>query len=232
MSVALAFSAIPRITLKESDLYKPVKSFLEGQGYEVKGEVLDCDVMAIRGSESPVIVELKLTLNLALVMQAVERLALADKVYICVPKKTPTLKKKSRLLLKTLRMLGVGLITVSSRKTVDVLLDPAPYKPRASKMRKDRLLREFQQRVGDPNLGGSDKRRGIMTAYRQKAIGIAQYLSSNGPSKASDIAARLSEPKSRDILYNNVYGWFERVERGIYSLSPRGESELKQWEHN
>jgi len=32
----------------ETDLYPPVKAFLEGQGYDVKGEVQDCDVVAIR----------------------------------------------------------------------------------------------------------------------------------------------------------------------------------------
>ena len=51
--------------MKESDLYLPLKRFLEGQGYEVKGEVLDCDVMAVRGDEEPLLVELKLSLNLS-----------------------------------------------------------------------------------------------------------------------------------------------------------------------
>ena len=43
----------------ESDLYAPVKALLEGQGYVVKGEVRGCDVVAVRGREPPVIVELK-----------------------------------------------------------------------------------------------------------------------------------------------------------------------------
>ena len=43
----------------ESDLYAPVKALLEGQGYVVKGEVRGCDVVAVRGGEPPVIVELK-----------------------------------------------------------------------------------------------------------------------------------------------------------------------------
>ena len=32
----------------EADLYLPVKLFLEGQGYDVKGEVRGCDVVALR----------------------------------------------------------------------------------------------------------------------------------------------------------------------------------------
>ena len=46
--------------MKESDLYLPLKQFLESQNYEVKGEVQDCDVLALRDDEAPVIVELKL----------------------------------------------------------------------------------------------------------------------------------------------------------------------------
>ena len=61
--------------MKESDLYLPLKRFLESQHYEVKGEVNDCDVLAVRGDEVPVVVELKLTLNLDVVLQAVGRLA-------------------------------------------------------------------------------------------------------------------------------------------------------------
>ena len=47
--------------MKEADLYLPLKRFLESQGYEVKGEVQDCDVLAVRGTEALVVVELKLT---------------------------------------------------------------------------------------------------------------------------------------------------------------------------
>ena len=38
---------------KESDLYPPLKRFLESQNYEVKGEVQDCDVLAVNGEEVP-----------------------------------------------------------------------------------------------------------------------------------------------------------------------------------
>ena len=51
--------AKPRI--RESDLYPPLKRFLEAQGYAVKGEVNDCDAVAVRGGEEPVVVELKVS---------------------------------------------------------------------------------------------------------------------------------------------------------------------------
>src|SRR5262245_57371092 len=61
----------------EASLYGPVKRFLEAQGFEVKGEVRGCDLVARRGDEPPVIVELKLRFTLALVLQGIDRLALS-----------------------------------------------------------------------------------------------------------------------------------------------------------
>ena len=218
--------------MKESDLYLPLKEFLESQNYVVKGEVQDCDVLAIRGEEAPVIVELKLSLNLNVVLQAVDRLELTPKVYIGIPERYKILKKRRKRILKLLRMLGLGLMTIAPDRvhgSVDVLLDPGEYRPRKSKHRKERLLGEFMKRVGDPNLGGTEKRKGIMTAYRQRALAIARFLEEQGPAKASHIAQTLREPKARDILYRDVYGWFDRVSFGVYGLSPRGAREILLW---
>lgn len=219
--------------IRESDLYLPLKRFLEAQGYEVKGEVQDCDVVAVRGGEAPVVVELKLSLNLDLVLQGVDRLALTPKVYVGVPAKNPTLKRRRRQVVKLLKMLGLGLVVIDpGRKNVpvEVLVDPSEYRPRKSKFRQERLLGELVKRVGDPNLGGADKRQGVMTAYRQRALAMARFLEQHGPTKASEIAKALGEPKARDILYRDVYGWFDRVGRGVYGISPRGKREVPRWQ--
>lgn len=218
--------------MNESDLYLPLKRFLESQHYEVKGEVQDCDAMAVRGNETPVVVELKLTLNLDVLLQAVERLSLTPKVYIGVPSRCKTLKRRRKHVIKLLRMLGLGLLVIDVDRDiggVDVIIDPGEYRPRPSKYRRERLIGEFMKRVGDPNLGGTDKRKGIMTAYRQRALAIAQFLDNNGPTKAADIALALREPKARNILYQNVYGWFDKMTRGVYALSPRGKQETPLW---
>jgi len=219
--------------MKESDLYLPLKRFLESQNYEVKGEVQDCDVLAIRGKEAPVVVELKLSLNLSIVLQAVERLSMTPKVYIGIPEQCKILKKRRRYIIKLLRMLGLGLIVIDVHRdagSVEVLIDPGEYRPRKSKLRQKRLLGEFKKREGDPNLGGSEKRKGIMTAYRQRALAIARFLQTQGPTKAEHVARTLQEPKARDILYNDVYGWFDRMSRGVYELSPRGKKEIPLWQ--
>lgn len=218
--------------MKESDLYGPVKQFLERQGYEVKGEVHHCDVVAVRLNETPVVVELKLSLNLSLLLQAVDRLAISPLVYVAVPAENRTLRQQNKRIKKLFRMLGLGLLAVepeSDSSPVQVVLDPGSYKPRESKRRQQRLLGEFEQRVGDPTEGGRSTRKGVITAYRQQALSIARYLKQQGTVKASEIAQALDNPKSRDILYRNVYGWFDRVDRGIYQLSPRGAREITQW---
>ncbi len=218
--------------MKESDLYPPLKRFLESQGYEVKGEVGDCDALAVRGEEVPVAVELKLALNLEVILQAVERLSFTPKVYIGVPARSPALSRRRRRILKLFRMLGLGLLAIDpGRETggVETLLDPGEYKPRASRRRRERQLGEFTRRVGDPNLGGQVRRRGIMTAYRQRTLAIARYLQEQGPAKASAIAKALGEIRARDIMYKDVYGWFERVSLGVYALSPRGKREIPLW---
>ena len=218
--------------MKESDLYPPLKRFLQSQGYEVKGEIHDCDVMAVRGQEAVVVVELKLTITLGVLLQAVDRLALTPKVYIGVPERSAALKQRRKKLYKLFRMLGLGLLAInpgprSARATV--LIDPGEYRPRKSKHRQERLLGEFNRRIGDPNLGGTTTRNGILTVYRQRALAIARVLEERGPTKASDVAMAVGDPGARGILYGDAYGWFDRAGRGVYSLSPRGTSEFPRW---
>ena len=218
--------------MSESDLYLPVKRFLESQGYEVKGEVRDCDVVAVRGDEELVVVELKLSLNLELVLQAVERLAVSSKVYLGVPVGNHHLRMRKRQTVKLLRMLSLGLLAIDpevKRHGVDVVLDPGAYRPRRSRRRRELLLGEFVRRIGDPNLGGASVRNGIMTAYRQRSLEIAVFLQTNGPTKASQVATAIGDPKARNILYRDVYGWFDRPSTGVYTLSPRGVREVPLW---
>lgn len=218
--------------MKESDLYPPLKRFLESQGYQVKGEVRGCDVVAMRGQDPAVIVELKLLINLDVILQAVDRLALTPLVYIGIPERSTALKRRLKPLRKLLRMLGLGLLAINPRPgkgRTTVLLDPGAYRPRQSKHRTERLLGEFTRRIGDPNPGGMVTRNGILTVYRQRALAIARVLEARGPTKASDVAHETGDPGARSILYGDAYGWFDRMGGGVYSLSPRGVQELPAW---
>ncbi len=218
---------------REIDLYPPLKRFLESRGYEVKGEVGACDALAVRGDEAPLVVELKRTLSLDLLLQAVERLALSPSVYIGVPLDCPSLRpRQRRRVLRLLRRLGIGLLaigTIRSAGVVEVLLDPGAGTAPRQPAKRARLLAEFRLRRGDPVPGGADRRRGLLTAYRQQALRIAARIKRDGPAKASVVASATGVARARSILYDNVYGWFERVSTGIYALSERGRRELPDW---
>ncbi|MEO1610900.1 MAG: DUF2161 family putative PD-(D/E)XK-type phosphodiesterase [Pseudomonadota bacterium] len=208
--------------MKETDLYPPVKAYLEAQGYEVKAEIGDCDIIARRGEEEPLVVELKLTFSLALVMQGVARQTMFEQVYLAVPvsgEKGWRLRYKD--IVRLCRRLGLGLLAVRDDGGVEAHLDPGPYQPRKNARRRGRLLREFERRVGDPNAGGATgvKR---MTAYRQDALRLAAHLKAEGPTKASIVASATDVARARAIMAKDHYGWFERVSTGIYALTPKG----------
>ncbi len=217
--------------IREIDLYPPIKALLEGQGYEVKGEVGDADVVAVRGDEDPVIIELKTGVSLALFHQAIERQSVTDAVYVAVPRQTGAAAYKALLNnTKLCRRLGLGLITVRMKDGfTEIHLDPAPYRPRKSKDKKERLLKEFARRVGDPNNGGGAKRTGLITAYRQDALRCLKLLAENGPTKASEVAKATEVENARRIMADDHYGWFEREAVGIYTLTPVGQQALAEY---
>ena len=207
----------------ESDLYPPVKALLEGQGYSVKGEVRGCDVLGVRDGAT-VIVELKKAFGLRLVLQGVNRLALSDTVYLAVG----AWPKNIRDVRKLCRRLGLGLMVVAKERC-DVVLDPTPYKSRKNPRKVKRLLGEHQRRVGDPNRGGSSTRMPMMTAYRQEALRCAAMLARNGAMAIKDVRTRAEAPNAGKILFADHYGWFERVERGVYALTPKGRKSWAQY---
>lgn len=213
--------------MKEADLYPPLKAYLEKQGYEVKAEVGDCDVMARRGDEPPVVVELKLTFSLALVMQGVARQAMFEHVYLAVPVSSDKgWKLRYRDIIALCRRLGLGLLAVrlGPNPGVEAHLDPGPYAPRKNTRKAGRLLREFERRVGDPNLGGVTRTK-KMTHYRQDALRCVAALQ-NGPLKASDVAKAAGVSRAATQMRHDHYGWFERVSLGIYTLTPKGTAAL------
>ena len=122
----------------------------------------------------------------------------------------------------------MGLITVRTPDgLVEVHLDPGPYNPRQIKLKRERLLREFAKRSGDPNLGGADRRQGIVTAYRQDAIRCAAHLADAGPSRGAVVARETGVERATTMMANNHYGWFQRVETGIYDVTEAGRSAAK-----
>ena len=220
--------------LGEAALYRPVKHFLESCGYQVKGEVRGCDLVARRGDEPPVIVELKLRFTLTLVLQGIDRLAITDRVYLAVPRPPRTargLSPEASAVRRLCRRLGLGLILVGRRAdTVAIVEEPVPYRPRRAAARTALLLGEFARRTGDGNIGGRN-RTPIVTAYREDALRCAQALASAGeePMRLGELRTATGVADAAAILQRNVYGWFARLGRGSYALSAAGHQALGQF---
>lgn len=216
-----------RLATPETSLYAPVKRYLEARGFTVKGEVCGCDLVALRGDEPPIVVigELKLAFSLELVLQGVNRMAACDEVWLAVRAAGRAGRVRDPRAHKLCRLLGFGLLGVSASGYVEVLVEPAPWRPRRDLKRRARLVREHHARQGDPTLGGST-RLPIMTAYRQQALACASSLA-GGPRRTCEL--RPAVPNASNILLRNVYGWFARVRRGVYELTPEGASALARF---
>jgi hypothetical protein len=212
----------------ETNLYLPVKRFLEGLGFQVKGEIGGCDIVALSRDAAPIVVvgELKLAFNLELVLQGVDRAGACDEVWLAVRSAAHGRGRESdRRVRKLCRRLGFGLLTVNARGNVDIVVSPAAPMPPRDRRRRSRLIDEHRKRQGDPTAGGGS-RQPIMTAYRQQALACASVLA-HGSQRLRDL--RDCVPDAPKIVQGNVYGWFVREERGIYALTDAGRVALERW---
>jgi hypothetical protein len=221
----------------EKELYSPIRDFFTQQGFEVRGEVNHCDVCAVK-DEQLVIIELKRNLSVELLVQATQRQKLTDMVYIAVPKpKRLTATSKWKDICHLLRRLELGLILVSfkgKRAFVETVTHPEPFDRAKSmqinKRKKSKLMEEFKGRAKDLNTGGSTGEK-LVTAYREDALYIACCMDMLGPLSAKKLRSYGADSKKAySILYENHYGWFYRVEKGIYELTDKGREDIEKYE--
>nr|WP_256123925.1 DUF2161 family putative PD-(D/E)XK-type phosphodiesterase [Paenibacillus chitinolyticus] len=225
-------------------MYGPVKAYWEKLGYDVRGEVRHCDLVAVLEGEPPVVVELKRSLTVPLLIQGLRRQDVTHRVYIAIE-----LPAKGRVphrmtwadIRKLCGRLGLGLITVQFYKTkkpaVEVVCEPPGFgdaaparKTSVRKRAAERVLGEFRERSADYNVGGS---RGLklVTAYREKALHCALLLREQGPLPPRRLRELTGNAKTAALLQRNVYGWFTRVRRGLYGLTRSGEEALDTFAH-
>ena len=206
----------------ETELSAPVKAYLESHGYQVNCEVKDCDIVATRGDDL-IIVELKTSVNLTLLVQATKRQSISDSVYVAVP--APTKRNRQwRGTLTVLKRLEIGLLLVSEGAMgmlVSKQFDPMSYQKKKNSRNRRAVLTEVADRSGDYNVGGSTKTT-LMTAYRENAILIACCLSKLGTSSPKILRGLGTGDKTTRILSANHYGWFQRIEKGVYELTDQG----------
>jgi hypothetical protein len=238
---ASAEAAAGKRVKAETELYVPVKKWLEGKGYLVRGEVRGCDVVGVRENEPwPVVVELKKRFNLSLFLQAIERLKTTPYVYIAAERADGRGAFTVSELRRLCGFIGIGLITVKlyKRKSALVELHCEPsgerggaygaLTPKAPGGRTAKLLTEFRERTGDYNPGGGTGRK-LVTAYREKALRCAEALHAHGPMAPRQVRDLIASDKAAAILHRNVYGWFRRVERGVYTITPTGVTALTEF---
>ena len=211
--------------MKETELDNPVRTWLEKQGYTVSCEVKNCDIVA-RKDDELLIVELKTRFSLDLVYQALNRKNLTDSVYVAVPvlqgkKSIPKYKEVKKLLSR----IEVGLILVrfmKSRTRVEIVSHPSEYKARRAYRRRASIIREIDGRYSEFNKGGSAVLDQRVSAYKQQALVAAYLLKIQGPLSPANVRKLGGGGKTQQILAGNVYGWFDRVSRGLYELNAAG----------
>lgn len=222
----------------EQDLYEPVRQFWTAAGYTVRGEVVDCDVIAQRDDGAEwVAIELKRTLNLEVIIQATQRQRLCADVWIAVARPDRSLRtRRWQHLVHLLRRLELGLLLVDpdrSSQPVEVIVTPESFSRVQSlahnKKRQELMRREFRNRHGDNNTGGQN-RTPLMTVYREQSLLIAALLQQQGPAKAAQLRRSGGPANTYTSLYKNYYRWFEKCGPGLYTLSVDGAAALRQYD--
>jgi hypothetical protein len=219
----------------EVDLFKPVSDFLLEQGYTVRSEVKDCDIVAVK-EEELVIVELKRNLSVDLLAQAVKRQKSADIVYMAVPKpKRLKGNAKWKDIMHLVRRLELGLILVSFKEKkgiVEIAVHPAAFDREASrrgnKKKREGIIKEAKGRYMDANVGGSTRTK-LVTAYKENAIFVACCLEKYGPMSPKQIKELGTDKRQTDsALRENYYGWFDKVKKGLYTINEAGTTALQE----
>jgi len=215
--------------IRETDLFSPLRDYLTGQNYRVHSEVKGCDLVARKGEEL-IIVEMKTKISINLLAQALQRKEMSESVYIAVPvppgKSSPPNFKRVKALLHKLELGCIFVDFLKTKTKVRVVLHPREYRQRKSPSSRRAIIREIDGRYAEFNRAGEVAGREKITAYKQEALRIAELLSRRGSASPADLRALGSSEKTQTILSRNVYGWFDRVQRGLYRLHPEGEKAL------
>ncbi len=213
----------------EADLYPPIRDFLVRNGYTVRSEVNGCDITAVRGDEL-IIIELKRNFTTSLLIQAAQRQRITDSVYIGIPRPAFGLRtRKGRQMSHLVRRLELGLIVIDPiSEQMEIVFHPLPFDRKRDHAARRSVLREIDGRSGEYNVGGSTGTR-LMTAYRESAIMIACALKRRSPLSPKQLREVGTGKKTQSILQNNHYGWFERVDRGLYALTAAGRAALEEY---
>ena len=218
----------------ERDLFGPVKEYFEKQGYICDGEVEDIDLYMEKGEEH-VAVELKVDLDFKALRQAALRQKYVETVYIAVFKPKSLRNTAYRDKLYLLKRLGIGLLLVS-KKSLEVQVANEPLVTELSvyqkqnRNKKKKLTAEFSKRRTKNNVGGVRGEK-LISAYREDALLVLDACAElGGEVKGREVRKLCNIEKTADILRSNYYGWFEKIETGVYRVTDAGYAALEEFE--
>ena len=161
--------------------------------------------MALKGDDPPLVVigELKLTFNLELVLQGVDRAAACDEVWLAARRSSRGKGREIDARFRNLcRRLGFGLLGVSLNGEVEVLLTPAaptPRKKSASPISSDRRALApsgrscRRRRIARPNHDGVPAARPCL----RRRVGARPAT----PPRAQSVDPGRSQDSSRECLW-------------------------------
>jgi len=211
---------------KEADMYPPIRQLLQEQGFTVRGEVKGCDIAAVK-DDALWLIEMKLTANLKLLFQAVEKQTSTDWVFVAIPRPRSARDKHYTQFSRLLKRLNIGLITValdSPRRVADIIHFPTGNDEKNNAASR-KIKREIAGRSVDTHGGTQQK---VNTAYRERCVRIATLLEIHAPVNAPELMKTHGcEADTYNILRANNYGWYEKVGRGVYALSDKGRTYLQ-----
>ena len=217
----------------EKDLFPAVKAYFESLGYRCDGEVKGIDLYMEKDGESAA-VELKQTFDFRVLQQAALRQKVADSVYIAIPRPKDLYARSGRDKQYLLKRLGIGLIVVSPKTgKAERVLDPVVSElssfQKRNRSARESLEKEFRRRRMKQNTGGVNKTK-LLTGYREDSLLVLDALSRLGGESTGKETSALSAVKTATrIMYENHYGWFENVRKGVYRISAKGTEALTEY---
>ncbi len=210
----------------EKDLFPYIKEYFEKEGFQVNAEVKDCDVVITKGDYLGVI-EMKLSLNITLIHQAISRLSITDNVFIAIKKPAKNYFKERPKMLRLAKRLNIGLIVINPDvqiNNLEVLFEPTEYvapKPKTRTKKVEQVKKEIKGRKLDLNQGGVNKTK-LLTAYKDMSIKIACICEVYTIVSGKFLKENFDLDNAYPILYRNFHGYFIRYGNGDYGISDKG----------
>jgi hypothetical protein len=205
--------------------------------------VRDCDLVARRGApesaaadsgDELLVIELKSRLSLDLMIQGVRRKELTESVYVAVPLQGSAGRVRNLSGVKALlARLEIGLIVVRflrSGTRIEVVAHPRPFTPRVRHRRRIGVIREIDGRYAEFDRAGQASTEERITAYRQQSLYLAHLLREHGEQSPAQLRGLGASERAGAILSHNLYGWFDRVRRGVYRINAAGGEALDHYD--